>query len=66
VAAEGNYYDKKEEFQIAFNGLYLRQALESAPGDKVELLLSAELKPGLLRVLDNSTYLHVLMPMQIV
>jgi len=54
------------EMQIAFNGRYLRDALEAIDAEQVSLEIVGPTNPGVLRPLSEANgYLHVIMPMQI-
>lgn len=55
-----------EETQIAFNGKYLRDALEAVETPQVALQISGPSSPGILKpVAENTPYLHVIMPMHV-
>ena len=51
--------------QIAFNGRYLRDALEVLGSHQVDLQLSGSQRPGVLRPVGDleSAHLHVIMPL---
>ena len=53
--------------QIAFNGRYLREALEVLGSPQVGLQLSGSQRPGVLRPVGDleSNHLHVIMPLAI-
>lgn len=54
------------EMQIAFNGRYLRDALEAIGTAQVGLEITGPASPGVIKpVGDTSDYLHVIMPMQV-
>jgi len=60
ASVEGN------EIQIAFNGRYLRDALEAIDTEQVGLELTGPTSPGVLKpVGEPHEYLHVIMPMQV-
>jgi DNA polymerase-3 subunit beta len=60
ASVEGN------EIQIAFNGRYLRDALEAIDTEQVGLELTGPTSPGVLKPIgEPHTYLHVIMPMQV-
>jgi len=75
VRAESADYGRAEEeipialegegIQIAFNGEYLREALEAMSGDTVWIELTGPLSPGLLKPSDDPDHLCIVMPMQI-
>ena len=75
VRAESADYGRAEEelpislegeaLQIAFNGEYLREALEAMGADLVWLELGGAVAPGLLRPGDDPDHLCIVMPMQI-
>ena len=56
-----------EEQAVAFNGKYLRDALESIETAEVRLDLTGPASPGVLRPLGElgDSYLHVIMPMHV-
>jgi DNA polymerase-3 subunit beta len=55
-----------EEMQIAFNGRYLRDALEAIESQQVTLQITGPSSPGILRpVGEPNGYLHVIMPMHV-
>ncbi len=55
-----------DEMEIAFNGRYLRDALEALDTSQVRLEISGPSSPGVIKpVGETNGYLHVIMPMQI-
>ncbi len=55
-----------EEIQIAFNGKYLRDALEAIETQQVKLEITGPSSPGIIRpVGEPDGYLHVIMPMHV-
>ena len=56
-----------EEQQVAFNGKYLKEALEALNAPQVKLELTGPASPGILRPSggDSNGYLHVIMPMHV-
>ncbi len=57
---------KGEEFAIGFNANYLRDALGVIPsGNTVELGLSDDVSPGVLRTEADSKFTYVVMPMRL-
>ena len=55
-----------EEVQVAFNGRYLRDALEAIESQQVTLQVTGPSSPGIVRpVGEPSGYLHVIMPMHV-
>jgi DNA polymerase-3 subunit beta len=56
-----------EEQKVAFNGKYLREALEALNAPQVSLELTGPASPGVLRPAGSDTdgYLHVIMPMHV-
>ena len=55
-----------EETQIAFNGKYLRDALEAIESQQVSLQITGPSSPGILKpVGEPNGYLHVIMPMHV-
>jgi DNA polymerase-3 subunit beta len=57
---------KGEEFAIGFNGNYLRDALGVIPADsEVELGLSDDASPGVVKTPADSAFTYVVMPMRL-
>ena len=55
-----------DEAQIAFNGKYLRDALEAIESQQVSLQITGPSSPGILKpVGEPNGYLHVIMPMHV-
>jgi len=56
-----------DEQQVAFNGKYLREALEALNAPQVRLELTGPTSPGILRPVggESDGYLHVIMPMHV-
>jgi DNA polymerase III subunit beta len=55
-----------DETQIAFNGRYLRDALEAIESTQVALQITGPSSPGILKpVGEPNGYLHVIMPMHV-
>jgi DNA polymerase III subunit beta len=56
-----------DEQQVAFNGKYLREALEALNAPQVRLELTGPASPGIFRPSggDTNGYLHVIMPMHV-
>ena len=55
-----------DEAQIAFNGKYLRDALEAIESQQVSLQITGPSSPGILQpVGEPNGYLHVIMPMHV-
>ena len=55
-----------DEFAVGFNASYLLQALAVIPGEsEIELGLSDEASPGLLRTPSDSEFSYVVMPMRL-
>ncbi|HEY7802724.1 MAG TPA: DNA polymerase III subunit beta [Dehalococcoidia bacterium] len=52
-----------EPAKIAFNGRYLQDVLQVLDGGRVALETTGPSQPGVIRPLDNDTYVHVVMPM---
>jgi len=52
-----------EASKIAFNGRYLQDVLQVLDGGRVALETTGPSQPGVIRPLDNDTYVHVVMPM---
>jgi len=55
-----------EDVEIAFNAKYLLDVLNVLDSEGVRFELTGSLNPGLIRPVDGSDYLYVIMPMQIV
>ena len=51
--------------QIAFNARFLAEALASLAAPEVALELGGSLAPGVLKIVGEDTYLHVVMPLRI-
>jgi DNA polymerase-3 subunit beta len=49
--------------KIAFNGKYLQDVLQVLDGGRVALETTGPSQPGVIRPVDNDTYVHVVMPM---
>jgi DNA polymerase-3 subunit beta len=55
-----------ESVGIGFNGKYLMDALGVFPNDaRVEIGLSDDVSPGVLRLADNANYCYIVMPMRL-
>ena len=55
-----------DDTQIAFNGRYLRDALEAINTDDVVLQITGPSSPGIIKpASDSNGYLHVIMPMHV-
>jgi DNA polymerase-3 subunit beta len=52
-----------EPSKIAFNGKYLQDVLAVLNGGRVSLETTGPSQPGVIRPLDNESYVHVIMPM---
>ncbi len=52
-----------EASKIAFNGRYLQDVLQVLDGGRVALETTGPSQPGVIRPLDNDSYVHVVMPM---
>jgi DNA polymerase-3 subunit beta len=57
-------YDGAETIEIGFNHEFLRDGIESVPGDEVKLGLISALRPALLESVDGSFW-YVIMPIRI-
>ena len=57
-------YDGTETIEIGFNHEFLRDGIESVPGDEVKLGLISSLRPALLESVDG-TFWYVIMPIRI-
>jgi DNA polymerase-3 subunit beta len=54
-----------EPIEIAFNSEYLLDALDVIETEGVQIQLSGQLDPAVVRPVDQDDYLCVLMPMQL-
>lgn len=54
-----------EDLTVAFNPEYLIDGIEVAPGDKITLETVDELKPALLRSVEDEDFLYLLMPVRV-
>jgi len=54
-----------EELEVAFNPEYLIDGLDVTPGDEVSLETVNAQKPALLRPVDSSDFLYLLMPVRV-
>jgi DNA polymerase-3 subunit beta len=52
-----------EASKIAFNGKYLQDVLAVLDGGRVSLETTGPSQPGVIRPIDNDSYVHVIMPM---
>ncbi len=52
-----------EASKIAFNGKYLQEVLAVLDGGRVALETNGPSQPGVIRPLENDTYVHIVMPM---
>jgi DNA polymerase-3 subunit beta len=52
-----------EPAKIAFNGRYLQDVLQVLDGGRVALETTGPSQPGVIRPVDNDSYVHVVMPM---
>ena len=52
-----------EPSKIAFNGKYLQDVLQVLDGGKVALETTGPSQPGVIRPIDDDSYVHVVMPM---
>ncbi len=57
-------YDGTETVEIGFNHEFLRDGIESVPGDEVRLGLISSLRPALLESVDG-TFWYVIMPIRL-
>jgi DNA polymerase-3 subunit beta len=55
-----------DETQIAFNGRYLREALEAIDAPHVQLQITGPSSPGIIKPAgEPNGYIHVIMPMHV-
>jgi len=54
-----------EDLTVAFNPEYLIDGIEVAPGDEITLETVDELKPALLRSVEDEDFLYLLMPVRV-
>lgn len=52
-----------ETMELGYNFRFLQDGLAAAPSDKVKLCIQDPCKPGIIRAMDGSPYLYLLMPM---
>lgn len=60
---EGQY--QGSSLTVAFNPQYLLDGVEVAPGDQITLSTIDELKPALVRTVDDDRFLYLLMPVRV-
>jgi DNA polymerase III subunit beta len=60
---EGSYAG--DPLTVAFNPQYLLEGVEVTPGDQVTLSTIDELKPALVRPVDDEEFLYLLMPVRV-
>jgi len=66
ISAGDGEYVRGDETQIAFNGRYLRDALEAIDTPEVLLQITGPSSPGIIRPAgEPNGYLHVIMPMHV-
>ncbi len=53
-----------EDIEISLNGRYISDALSVIGSDTIELGLTGKVNPCLIRPVDDSSYLHVIMPLR--
>lgn len=56
---------KGEENEIAFNAKYLLDCLSSIQTDSLEFEMTGPLNPGVFKLTNNESYLHLIMPIRI-
>jgi DNA polymerase III subunit beta len=54
-----------EENDIAFNARYLLDALSNLPGDDLNFQMTGPLNPGVFKLKEDNSYLHLIMPIRI-
>ena len=54
-----------EEIEIAFNSAYISDGLAALRQDEVYFDVQSPLKPGILRTIDSSEFLYLIMPVRI-
>jgi len=57
-------YLEGQELEIAFNALYLLEALANIGTEEVRLEFNTETSPGLVRPVGKTDYLHIVMPLK--
>ena len=53
------------ELMVAFNPEYLQAGIEASTGDEITLETVDALKPAVLRSIDNTDFLYLLMPVRV-
>ncbi|MBN2822130.1 MAG: DNA polymerase III subunit beta [Coriobacteriia bacterium] len=54
-----------EDVEIAFNHTYLMDGISVAEGEKIAIEIVSPLKPGILKSVDNSEFIYLLMPVRL-
>ena len=53
------------ELTVAFNPYYLLQGLEVCPGDELRIETLDALKPALIKAVEGTDFLYLLMPVRV-
>jgi DNA polymerase III subunit beta len=56
---------KGEENEIAFNARYLQDILSSAVDEEMVFEMTGPLNPGVFKIKDNQSFLHLIMPVRV-
>jgi len=54
-----------EENEIAFNARYLLDVLSGVPQPELSLEMTGPLNPGVFKLKDDASYLHLIMPIRV-
>lgn len=54
-----------EENAIAFNAKYLLDLFSSVPADEMQFEMSGPLSPGVFKIIEDPTFLHLIMPIRV-
>ena len=54
-----------EEVEIAFNGRFLEDGVQSIDGEKVVMGISEPLKPGILKEKESEDFMYIIMPIRL-
>jgi DNA polymerase-3 subunit beta len=62
---EGTYTGEDSEVPIAFNPRYLTDGVSALEGEEVQIEVIDGLKPSVLRAVNHSEFLYLLMPVRV-
>ena len=57
--------DSNVDFKISFSARYMMEALRSLQSDKIEILFSGDMKPIILKNLDDDSLIQLILPIRI-